>query len=62
MKCNKKWEKFRSRQSNQNKQNKTYNTTRSLLPELNIKIPSQNINENTFMDTPTLMQKGMQTL
>ena len=62
MKCNKKWEKFRSRQSNQNKQNKTHNTTRSLLPELDIKIPSPNINENTFMDTPTLMQKGMQTL
>ena len=43
VKRNKKWEKFRSRESNQNKQNKTHNTT-SLLPELSIKIPSQNLN------------------
>ena len=50
VKRNKKWEKFRSRESNQNKQNKTHNTT-SLQPELSTKIPSQNLNQNSLKDT-----------
>ena len=57
VKRNKKWEKFRSRESNQNKQNKTHNTT-SLLPELNIKIPSQNLNQNSLKDTSTLIKRS----
>ena len=47
MKRKKRWEKFRSREINQNKQNKTDNTT-SPLPELKIKIPSQNLNQNSL--------------
>ena len=50
-------EKFRSRESNQNKQNKTHNTT-SLLPELNIEIPSQNLNQNSLKDTSTLIKRS----
>ena len=57
VKCNKKWEKFRSQESNQNKQNKTHNTT-SLLPELNIEIPSQNLNQNSLKDTSTLIKRS----
>ena len=57
MKCNKKWEKFRSQESNQNKQNKTHNTT-SLLPELYIKIPSQNLSQNSLKDTSTLIKRS----
>ena len=56
MKRNKKWEKFRSRESNQNKQNKTPNTT-SLLSELSIKIPSQNLNQNNLKNISTLTKK-----
>ena len=50
-------EKFRSRESNQNKQNKTHNTT-SLLPELNIEIPSQNLNQNSLKDTSALIKRS----
>ena len=57
VKRNKKWEKFRFRESNQKRQNKTHNTT-SLLPELNIKIPSQNLNQNSLKDTPTLIKRS----
>ena len=57
VKCNKKWEKFRSQESNQNKQNKTHNTT-SLLPELYIKIPSQNLSQNSLKDTSTLIKRS----
>ena len=39
VKRNKKWEKFKSRESNQNKQKKT-NNAMPPLPELNISIPS----------------------
>ena len=57
MKRNKKWEKFRFRESNQKRQTKTHNTT-SLLSELNIKIPSQNVNQNSLKDTPTLIKRS----
>ena len=57
VKRNKKWEKFRFRESNQKRQNKTHNAT-SLLPKLNIKIPSQNVNQNSLKDTPTLIKRS----
>ena len=44
-------------ESNKRKQNKTHNTT-SVLPELNIKIPSQNVKENSLKDTPTLTKRS----
>ena len=49
----KKWEKFRSRESNQNK---SHNTTSLLLEDT--KIPSQNVNQNSLKDTPILIKRS----
>ena len=57
MKRIKKWEKFRSRESNKKTQNKTHNL-KSLLLELTIKIPSQNVNQNSLKDTLTLIKRS----
>ena len=52
-KCKKKWEKFRARESNQNK---SHNTTSLLLEDT--KIPSQNVNQNSLKDTPILIKRS----
>ena len=49
----KKWEKFRARESNQNK---SHNTTSLLLEDT--KIPSQNVNQNSLKDTPILIKRS----
>ena len=55
VKHKKKWEMFRSRESNQS-QNKSHNTT-SLLLEVT-KIPIQNVNQNSLKDTPVLIKRS----
>ena len=58
MKRNKKWEKFRSQESNQSKHiNKKHDTTSPLL-ELNTNISSQKLNQNSFKDTSTLIKRN----
>ena len=52
-KCKKKWEKFRARESNQNK---SHNTTSLLLEDT--KIPSQNVNQKSLKDTPILIKRN----
>ena len=47
------WEKFRSREGNQNK---SHDTTSLLLEDT--KIPSQNVNQNSLKDTPTLIKRS----
>ena len=46
-------EKFRSRESNQNK---SHNTTSLLLEDT--KIPSQNVNQKSLKDTPILIKRS----
>ena len=41
-------------ESNQRKLNETHNRM-SLLPELNVQIPSRNKNQDTLKDTPTII-------
>ena len=53
MKRKKKWEKFISRKSNQNK---SHNTTSLLLEDT--KIPSQNVNQDSLKDTPILIKRS----
>ena len=53
MKRKKKWEKFISRKSNQNK---SHNTTSLLLEDT--KIPSQNVNQKSLKDTPILIKRS----
>ena len=55
VKHKKKWEKFRSRESNQNK---SHNTTSLLLED--IKIASQKVNQNSLKDAPILIKEAMQ--
>ena len=55
VKHKKKWEMFRSRESNQT-QNKSHNST-SLLLEVT-KIPIQNVNQNSLKDTPVLIKRS----
>ena len=43
-------------ESNQRKLNETHNRM-SLLPELNVQIPSRNKNQDTLKDTPTIIIK-----
>ena len=52
VKREKEWEKFRSRESNQNKSGKTT----SLLLE-DTKIPSQNVKRNSLKVTPILIKR-----
>ena len=55
VKCKKKWEKFRSRESNQNK---SHNTTSLRLEDT--KIPSKRVNQNSLKDAPILIKEAMQ--
>ena len=53
VKRKKNWEKFRSRESNQNK---SHNTTSLLLEDT--KIPSQNVNQKSLKDAPILIKRS----